>query len=60
MALTLHSRLVTGIDTRIVLVLLIALARLLGVGGLLKIVDGFARAALRLLRDVGVVDGSLF
>ena len=57
--LTLHGCFVSGVDARLVFVLLVALARLLGLGGLLQFVDGFTRMVLRLLGHVGVVDGGL-
>lgn len=57
--LTLHGCFVSGVDARLVFVLLVTLARLLGHGGLLQFVDGFTRMVLRLLGDVGVVDGGL-
>ena len=57
--LTLHGSLVPSVDTRLVLVLIITLARLLRLRGLLQLVDSLTRVVLRLLGHVRVIDSSL-
>ena len=58
-ALTLERGLVAGVHAHRVLVLLVALAGLLGLGVGLELLDGPTGVLLRLIRDTRVVDRSL-
>lgn len=59
-ALTLERGLVSSVLTDFVLVLLVTGAGLFRLWLRLELVDDLARVLLRLFRDVGVVDGSLW